>query len=72
MYAKGIILGNVKYIFLKVDPGRAVYFRNGGEGGIAVKTNKCVIIGTYNEGMDSGDCCSVIEKFADQLIIVDF
>lgn len=72
LYTRGITLGQAKYRFLRVDPGRAIVFRNGVEGGVAVKTNKCLIIGTYSEGMESGACCSVIEKIADQFIIVDF
>ena len=65
-------MGEKTYAFLRVDPGHAIFFHNGSEGGIAVKTHKCIIIGTYNEGMESADCCSVIEKFADQLLIADF
>lgn len=73
LYTNGITLGQAKYKFLRVDPGRAIVFRNESQGGgVAVKTNKCVIIGTYNNGMEPGDCCSVIEKIADQFIMVEF
>ncbi len=47
-------------------------FRNGEEGGIAVKTDKCLIIGTYSEGMEFADCCSVIDKLADHFIMVEY
>jgi hypothetical protein len=73
LYTCGITLGQGKFKFLRVDPGRAIVFRrNGEEGGIAVKTNKCLIIGTYNEGMEFADCCSVIEKLADHFIMVEY
>ena len=72
LYSSGITLGQAKFKFLRVDPGRAIVFRNGQEGGIAVKTNKCVIIGAYIEGMESADCCSVIEKLADRFIMAEY
>ncbi len=65
-------MGQAKFKFLRVDPGRAIVFRNGEEGGIAVKTDKCLIIGTYSEGMEFADCCSVIDKLADHFIMVEY
>ena len=72
LYTSGITLGQAKFKFLRVDPGRAIVFCNGVTGGIAVKTNKCVVIGTYNEGMEFADCCSVIEKLADHFIMAEY
>ena len=63
-YSKGIILGREKYVFVRVDPGHSLYCRSGSEGVIAVKTNKCLLIGGYAEGMQAGCCCAVIEKMA--------
>ncbi|XP_028404790.1 profilin-1A-like [Dendronephthya gigantea] len=72
LYSSGITLGQAKFSFLRIDPGRAILFRNRQEGGIAVKTNRCLIIGTYNEGMEFADCCSVIETLADHFIMVEY
>lgn len=67
-YSKGIAINRTKYVFVRSDPGHAIYCRNGNEGAVAVKTNKCLLIGGYSEGMQAGCCSSVIEKLADYFI----
>lgn len=54
---------------MRSEPGYAIYCRKGNEGAVAVKTNKCLLIGGYSEGMQAGCCGSVIEKLADYFIV---
>ena len=54
---------------MRSEPGHAIYCRKGNEGAVAVKTNKCLLIGGYSEGMQAGCCGSVIEKLADYFIV---
>ena len=67
-YSKGIAINRTKYVFVRSEPGHAIYCRKGNEGAVAVKTNKCLLIGGYSEGMQAGCCGSVIEKLADYFI----
>lgn len=67
-FLKGIAINRTKYVFVRTDPGRALYCRKGNEGAVAVKTNKCLLIGGYSEGMQAGCCSSVMEKLADYFI----
>ena len=68
-YSKGIAINRTKYVFVRSEPGHAIYCRKGNEGAVAVKTNKCLLIGGYSEGMQAGCCGSVIEKLADYFIV---
>lgn len=65
MYQKGITLNRSKYVFVKVEPGRSLNCSQGKEGAVAIKTNKCLLIGGYTEGMQAGSCTAVLEKLAD-------
>ena len=65
VYSKGITLNRSKYVFVKVEPGRSINCCQGKEGAVAIKTNKCLLIGGYTEGMQAGSCSAVLEKLAD-------
>ena len=65
LYSKGVPLGRTRFVILRVDPGNAIYCCQGNEGAIAIKTNQCLLIGGYTDGMQAGFCCAVIEKMAD-------
>ncbi len=64
----GIEVANQKFIFLKAEPGKAVYGRKGVDSGICVvKSEKAILIGTYGRGVQATNCNSVIEKLAEYL-----
>ncbi|XP_031557490.1 profilin-P-like [Actinia tenebrosa] len=65
LYSKGVTLNNSKYMFIRVEPGRAINCCRGKEGAVAIKTNKCLLIGGYTEGMQAGSCWAVLEKLAE-------
>lgn len=65
VYQKGITLNRSKYVFVKVEPGRSLNCCKGKEGAVAIKTNKCLLIGGYTEGMQAGSCVAVLDKMAD-------
>lgn len=65
LYSKGVTLNKSKYLFVRLEPGRAVNCRRGNEGAVAIKTNKCLLIGGYTEGMQAGSCWAVLEKLAE-------
>lgn len=67
-FSKGIAINRTKYVFVRSDPGHAIYCRKGNEGAVAVKTNKCLLIGGYSDGMQAGCCSAVMEKLADYFI----
>lgn len=71
-YSKGIAVNRTKYIFVRSDPGHAIYCRKGNEGVVAVKTNKCLLIGGYTDGMQAGCCSAVIEKLANYFIAIGY
>ncbi|PFX25771.1 profilin-2-like [Stylophora pistillata] len=71
-YSKGIAVNRTKYIFVRSDPGHAIYCRKGKEGVVAVKTNKCLLIGGYTDGMQAGWCSAVIEKLANYFIAIGY
>lgn len=65
VYQKGVILNRSKYVFVKVEPGYSLNCCRGKEGAVAIKTDKCLLIGAYTEGMQAGSCVAVLEKMAD-------
>eukprot|EP01147_Barroeca_monosierra_P002083 gene2083-5142_t len=68
LYQSGIILGGVKYMFLRCE-GRSLIGRKGGDAGcIVVKTTQAILIGVYEGGLQGGDCNLVVEKLADYLV----
>lgn len=71
-FSKGIAISRTKYVFVRSDPGHAIYCRKGNEGAVAVKTNKCLLIGGYSDGMQAGCCSAVIEKLADYFIAIGY
>lgn len=71
-FSKGIAISRTKYVFVRSDPGHAIYCRKGNEGAVAVKTNKCLLIGGYSDGMQAGCCSAVMEKLADYFIAIGY
>ena len=63
----GIIIGGTKYMFVR-SLERSAYGRKGGDSGCCiVKTNKAIIIGIYGDGVQPGQCNTVVEKLGDFL-----
>lgn len=71
-FSKGIAISRTKYVFVRSDPGHAIYCRKGNEGAVAVKTNRCLLIGGYSDGMQAGCCSAVMEKLADYFIAIGY
>ena len=64
--ASGIVVGGVKYMFLRVD-GESLIGKKG-QGGIHIsKTNKALIIGVYEPPLLPTDASTGVEKIADYL-----
>ncbi|OQV17477.1 putative Dynein light chain 2, cytoplasmic [Hypsibius exemplaris] len=61
--ANGAILGGSKYIFLTTD-GTVMRLRKGSGGAIVVKTSQAIILATYDESIQPGQCSTVCEKLA--------
>ncbi len=62
----GVHLNGKKYMFLRGDT-EAILFKRGQDGGVAVVTDKAVLIGLYEEGTTMADCHQVVGKLADYL-----
>ncbi|KAG0004185.1 profilin, required for normal timing of actin polymerization in response to thermal stress [Entomortierella chlamydospora] len=65
--ANGMYLEGTKYVLLRADD-KTIYARHGQNGVACVKTNQTVLIGYYEEGMQAGDCNTVVEKLAEYLV----
>ena len=66
---QGLKWGRESYILIKHNPNRSVYGRKGVDAGICVvMTAKTLLIGVYTNGIQPGNCNSVMEKLADYLI----
>ncbi|KAG0046055.1 profilin, required for normal timing of actin polymerization in response to thermal stress [Gryganskiella cystojenkinii] len=70
--AGGLFLGHKKYVLLRNDPGRSIYARLGSTGVCCVKTSQAVIVGYYDENIQSGDCTVIVEALADYLRSVGY
>eukprot|EP00034_Subulatomonas_tetraspora_P000623 GABW01000878.1.p1 GENE.GABW01000878.1~~GABW01000878.1.p1 ORF type:complete len:125 (-),score=29.71 GABW01000878.1:63-437(-) len=66
-FASGITVAGVKYMCIRADP-RSIYGKKGATGVVCVKTNQAILIGTYGENIQPGQCTTVVEKVADYLI----
>ncbi|KAG0091629.1 hypothetical protein BGZ93_006243 [Podila epicladia] len=64
--ANGLYIGGKKYVVFRGD-AVTVQARLGATGIHCVKTNRCILIGYYNETIQAGDCSLVVEKLGDYL-----
>ena len=55
----GVKLGGSKFTFLRHEPGRSVYVKQGSSGAIIVKTGKAIIIAFYDDKIQPGACAKV-------------
>jgi len=63
----GIIVGGVKYIYLQSDDAQIQGKKD--QTGISVaKAGKCVVIGTYANGQQPGNCRMQVERIRDYLV----
>jgi len=65
--AHGIHAATEKYFTLKADD-RSIYGKKGAGGIVCVRTGKAVLLGTYDDKIQPGQCANVVEKLADYLI----
>jgi len=65
--ANGLYIGGEKYFLLRADE-RTLNGKLGQTGVFCVKTNKCVLVGTYGEDTQPGTASLTVEKVADHLI----
>jgi profilin len=67
LYTNGVRVGGVKYTFLRNEPNVSIYARRGTSGVCICKTGKAVLMGTFSEGMQPGQCNMVVENLANYL-----
>nr|ACE75735.1 putative profilin [Hirudo medicinalis] len=64
--ASGINLGGTKYFCLQTDDCQ-IQGRKGSSGVSVAKSGRCVIIGTYIDGQQAGNCRKEVETIRDYL-----
>ncbi|OQV21091.1 putative Profilin [Hypsibius exemplaris] len=69
--AHGAYIGGDRYIFLTSD-GTVMRLKKGTGGVIAVKTGQAMILATYNDTIQPGQCSVVVEKLGDYLKSVGY
>ncbi|CAO3626417.1 unnamed protein product [Cunninghamella echinulata] len=67
----GFHIEGEKYFTLRADD-RSIYGKKNSDGVVVVKTTQAIIIGTYKEGIQPGNCAKVVEGLADYLISVGY
>jgi len=65
--SNGMKVATEKYFVIKADD-RSVYGKKQATGVVVVKTTKALLIGTYDDKIQPGNCANVVEKLADYLI----
>merc|ERR1712060_99272 len=65
--ATGIKIGGTKYLSIGGDPGEVVRGKKGATGCTVKICNTCIVIGTYDEGVQHADCNLVVENLAEYL-----
>lgn len=65
--SNGILLGGVKYLYLQSDDSQ-MQGKKGSSGVSIARSNKCVIIGTYKDGQQPGNCRLQVERIRDYLL----
>ncbi|KAI9298540.1 Profilin/allergen [Neoconidiobolus thromboides FSU 785] len=72
IFTHGFTIREKKYRTIKAD-NRSVYGKADNSGGITiVKTNRCYLIGFYDDGVKPGFASATIEELGDQLIEANF
>ncbi|KNC82797.1 profilin-2 [Sphaeroforma arctica JP610] len=73
MYS-GIYIAGKKYMFLRNEPDRSVYGKEGSDNGcFVIKTGQCVLIAVYEgSNIQPRQAATVVEKLADYLIEVGY
>ncbi|XP_055339734.1 profilin-2-like [Paramacrobiotus metropolitanus] len=69
--AEGLRIGGERYVFLNAD-GVVMRAKKGAAGAIIVKTTQAIILATYNEAIQPGQCSNVVEKLGDYLKSVGY
>ena len=59
-------------MFLRVVENRSAYGKLGNSGICVVVTTQAVLIGTYNDDIQPGECTVAVENLADYLIGVGY
>lgn len=68
----GIKIGDVRYVFLRSDPGRSVFGRLGTDAGVVVFiANKVLLIATFKAGIQPNNCAHLVEKLSDYIAKCD-
>lgn len=62
----GLRIASERYVFLNCD-GSVMRARKGASGAIIVKTGQAIILATYNDQIQPGQCSNVVEKLGDYL-----
>ncbi|RDD38467.1 Profilin-2 [Trichoplax sp. H2] len=65
--ASGIKVNGTKYMFLQAIKDEFAYGKKGNDGVCCIKTGQCLIIGTYENGIQPGECSVAVGKVADHL-----
>jgi profilin len=63
----GILVGGAKYFFLQSDDTQ-IQGKKGSAGLSVAKAGKCLVIGTYAEGQQPGNCRMQVERIRDYLV----
>eukprot|EP00824_Muranothrix_gubernata_P020406 TRINITY_DN40782_c0_g1_i1.p2 TRINITY_DN40782_c0_g1~~TRINITY_DN40782_c0_g1_i1.p2 ORF type:complete len:137 (-),score=31.03 TRINITY_DN40782_c0_g1_i1:104-490(-) len=71
IFESGITVNGVKYYALRAND-RSIYAKKGSSGLVCVKTKLTIIVATYDDKIQPGQCTATTEKLADYLISVNF
>jgi len=63
----GILLGGQKYMYIQSDDTQ-IQGKKGSSGVSVARSNKCIIIGTYKDGQQPGNCRFQVERIRDYLL----
>jgi profilin len=63
----GILLGGTKYLYLQSDENQ-IQGKKGSCGVSIARSSKCIIIGTYRDGQQPGNCRTQVERIRDYLL----
>jgi len=66
-FSGGVLVAGEKYMCIKAD-NRSIYGKKGAGGVACVKTTQAILIGTYDDSIQPGQCANAVEKLADYLI----
>lgn len=64
---KGVIVAGQKYMYLQSDD-QQIQGKKGATGISVAKATKCLIIGTYTDGQQAGNCRTNVERIRDYLV----